>query len=57
MIVLIAVEDFQIDEFAIHTGEWNENVYTADCSVLDGVFFLFFLEKFLNLYLTRVHSF
>ncbi|RMZ99490.1 complement component 1 Q subcomponent-binding mitochondrial [Brachionus plicatilis] len=30
-----AAEDFQIDEFAIHNGEWNENVYTADCSVLD----------------------
>ena len=30
------VEDFQIDEFAIHSGEWNENVYTVDCSVLDG---------------------
>jgi complement component 1 Q subcomponent-binding protein, mitochondrial len=29
-------EDFQIDELAIHGGEWNENVYTADCSVLDG---------------------
>ena len=30
-------EDFQIDEFAVHTGEWNENVYSADCSILDGV--------------------
>jgi complement component 1 Q subcomponent-binding protein len=30
-----ATEDFQIDELAIHSGEWNENVYTADCSVLD----------------------
>lgn len=30
-----AAEDFQIDEFAIHNGEWDENVYTADCSVLD----------------------
>jgi len=35
MISLLA-EDFQIDEFAIHEGEWNENVYSADCSVLDG---------------------
>lgn len=31
-----AVEDFQIDELSIHKGEWDENVYTADCSVLDG---------------------
>lgn len=31
-----ASEDFQIDEFAIHDGDWNENVYTVDCSVLDG---------------------
>jgi len=31
-----APEDFQIDEFSIHSGEWNDNVYTADCSVLDG---------------------
>lgn len=31
-----ASEDFQIDEFAVHEGEWNENVYSADCSVLDG---------------------
>ncbi len=30
------MEDFQIDEFAIHEGEWNENVYSVDCSVLDG---------------------
>jgi len=29
-------EDFQIDELAIHSGDWNENVYTSDCSVLDG---------------------
>jgi complement component 1 Q subcomponent-binding protein len=29
-------EDFQIDEFAIHSGDWNENVYGVDCSVLDG---------------------
>ena len=31
-----AAEDFQINEFAIHSGDWNENVYTADCTVLDG---------------------
>jgi hypothetical protein len=31
-----AAEDFQIDELAIHSGDWNENVYTADCSVFDG---------------------
>ncbi|CAF0724261.1 unnamed protein product [Brachionus calyciflorus] len=30
-----SVEDFQIDELTVHTGDWNENVYTADCSVLD----------------------
>jgi complement component 1 Q subcomponent-binding protein len=38
-------EDFQIDELAIHDGEWNENVYTADCSVLDGVSLLKFMDK------------
>ncbi len=31
-----ALEDFQIDEFAIHDGEWNEQVYSADCAVIDG---------------------
>jgi len=30
------LEDFQIDEFAIHDGEWNETVYSSDCSVIDG---------------------
>jgi hypothetical protein len=38
-------EDFQIDELAIHGGEWNENVYTADCSVLDGVSLFKFMDK------------
>jgi hypothetical protein len=36
----LIAEDFQIDELAIHSGDWNENVYTADCSVLDGVCFI-----------------
>lgn len=30
------MEDFQIDEFAIHEGDWNEKVYSVDCTVLDG---------------------
>ena len=30
------VEDFQIDEFAIHEGDWKESVYSVDCTVLDG---------------------
>jgi len=29
-------EGFQIDEFAIHDGEWTEKVYSSDCSVIDG---------------------
>ena len=31
-------EDFQIDEFAVHNGTWDEKVYTADCTVLDEVY-------------------
>jgi complement component 1 Q subcomponent-binding protein len=31
-----ASEDFQIDEFSIHEGEWNDKVYSVDCTVLDG---------------------
>ncbi len=38
-------EDFQIDEFAIHDGEWNEKVYSADCAVIDGELY----DKLLNL--------
>lgn len=38
-------EDFQIDEFTIHEGEWNETVYSADCSVIDGELY----DKLLNL--------
>ena len=38
-------EDFQIDEFAIHEGEWNEKVYSSDCSVIDGELY----DKLLNL--------
>lgn len=38
-------EDFQIDEFAIHDGEWNEKVYSADCSVIDSELY----DKLLNL--------
>lgn len=30
------LEDFQIDEFAIHDGEWNDSVYNTDCTVIDG---------------------
>ena len=30
------LEDFQIDEFAIHDGEWNDKTYSADCAVIDG---------------------
>ena len=40
-----ASEDFQIDEFAIHDGEWTEQVYGADCSVIDGELY----DKLLNL--------
>jgi len=39
------LEDFQIDEFAIHDGEWNEKVYSADCAVIDGELY----DKLLNL--------
>ncbi len=39
------LEDFQIDEFAIHDGEWNENVYSVDCAVIDGELY----DKLLNL--------
>ncbi|CAF2391513.1 unnamed protein product [Rotaria sp. Silwood2] len=38
-------EDFQIDEFTIHEGEWNETVYSSDCSVIDGELY----DKLLNL--------
>lgn len=38
-------EDFQIDEFTIHDGEWNETVYSSDCSVIDGELY----DKLLNL--------
>ncbi|CAF1009195.1 unnamed protein product [Adineta ricciae] len=40
-----ALEDFQIDEFTIHDGEWNETVYSSDCSVIDGELY----DKLLNL--------
>ena len=39
------LEDFQIDEFAIHDGEWNEKTYSSDCSVIDGELY----DKLLNL--------
>lgn len=39
------LEDFQIDEFAIHDGDWNDSVYGADCSVIDGELY----DKLLNL--------
>lgn len=29
-------EDFQIDEFTVHHGEWSEKMYSSDCSVVDG---------------------
>lgn len=38
-------EDFQIDEFTIHDGEWNDKVYSSDCSVIDGELY----DKLLNL--------
>ena len=38
-------EDFQIDEFTIHDGEWNDTVYSSDCSVIDGELY----DKLLNL--------
>lgn len=40
-----SLDDFQIDEFAIHDGEWNEKVYSADCAVIDGELY----DKLLNL--------
>lgn len=40
-----AFEDFQIDEFTIREGEWNETVYSADCSVIDGELY----DKLLNI--------
>ncbi|CAF1546187.1 unnamed protein product [Adineta ricciae] len=39
------LEDFQIDEFAIHEGEWTEKVYSADCAVIDGELY----DKLLNI--------
>lgn len=39
------LEDFQIDEFTIHDGEWNEKIYGSDCSVIDGELY----DKLLNL--------
>jgi len=39
------LEDFQIDEFTIHDGEWNETIYSSDCSVIDGELY----DKLLNL--------
>ncbi|CAF1237925.1 unnamed protein product [Rotaria magnacalcarata] len=39
------LEDFQIDEFAIHEGDWNDSVYSADCAVIDGELY----DKLLNL--------
>ena len=44
-IVIFKVEDFQLDEFSIHQGDWNENVYTADCTIIDGVGFDLFDSK------------
>ena len=38
-------EDFQIDEFTIHEGEWSEKIYSSDCSVIDGELY----DKLLNL--------
>ena len=40
-----SMEDFQIDEFTIHDGEWNETVYSSDCAVIDGELY----DKLLNL--------
>ena len=40
-----SLDDFQIDEFAIHDGDWNEKVYSADCAVIDGELY----DKLLNL--------
>ena len=40
-----SLDDFQIDEFAIHDGEWNEKIYSADCAVIDGELY----DKLLNL--------
>jgi len=39
------LEDFQIDEFTIHDGEWKDTIYSADCSVIDGELY----DKLLNL--------
>jgi len=39
------LEDFQIDEFTIHDGDWNETIYSSDCSVIDGELY----DKLLNL--------
>ncbi|CAF0900076.1 unnamed protein product [Rotaria sp. Silwood1] len=39
------LEDFQIDEFAIHDGDWNDRVYSTDCAVIDGELY----DKLLNL--------
>ncbi|CAF1068943.1 unnamed protein product [Didymodactylos carnosus] len=40
----LIAEDFQIDEFAIHDGEWTDSTYSADCSVIDGELY----DKLLN---------
>ena len=39
------LDDFQIDEFTIHDGEWSEKVYSSDGSVIDGELY----DKLLNL--------
>ncbi|CAF0745766.1 unnamed protein product [Didymodactylos carnosus] len=37
-------EDFQIDEFTVHDGEWKKTTYSTDCSVIDGELY----DKLLN---------
>ena len=43
----VAVDSFEVQEVALHTGEWKETLYSVSADVLDGVrvywvFFFFF---------------
>ena len=35
--VCVAVDSFEVQEVALHTGEWKETVYSVSADVLDGV--------------------
>ena len=45
----VAVDSFEVQEVALHTGEWKETIYSVSADVLDGVrvYWGFFLFVFL----------